>query len=195
MKEATICMEELKNSQNLFLDEIKSRGGSLKKQREKFKYMKACGRDIKTSIWYDGDPCKAVQKSSSRCCSLQETNKHNSSYHLHFKMQSDLAENILSWRKKKSTLNLKGAFTLKNALTFTQQSNNQTVHLKQFTYKHKISVNCYKRHLQAGWWFPQQLRKRIFLFRDQNLGDHNASYWRGAGLCTVQESLEKGSCK
>lgn len=51
-------------------------------------------------------------------------NKTQLKYHLHFKMKFYLAENMLSWRIKKGTLNLKGAFTLKNALTFTQKGNN-----------------------------------------------------------------------
>lgn len=174
MKEVTVSMEELKNSQNLSLDEIKRRGGSLKKQREKFKHTGACGSDIKTSIMYNRSPCKAEQQQML----ISPGNKQTQlKYRLHFKKQSYLAENMLSWRKKKKKryFELERCIYLKNALTVTQQSNNETVHFKQFTYKHKISVNCYKRHLQAGWWFPQQLGKWIFLFQDQNLGDHNAS--------------------
>lgn len=120
MKEVTVWMEELKN---LFLDEIKSRERSFKKQREKFRCMRACGHHIKTSIWCDGGPYKAVQKSSKRCCSLQERNTTQVSPAFQEAV-------LLSWKhaqlKKKKTrhFELERYIYLKNALTFTQQSNN-----------------------------------------------------------------------
>lgn len=75
LKEVTVSMEELKNSQNLFLDEIKNRGESLKKQKEKFK--KACGHDIKTSIWYDGGPMQGCPEKQQQML-FSPGNKHNS---------------------------------------------------------------------------------------------------------------------
>lgn len=83
----------IKNSQNLFLDEIKSRGRSLNKQREKFKYMRACGHHIKTSIYCDGGPCPEKQQQMLFSPGNEQTQPK---YHLHFKMQFYLAENMLS---------------------------------------------------------------------------------------------------
>lgn len=113
MGKVTVCMEELKKLQNPISDEIKSRGRSLSR-------LHHCHRFSRQAFGMTETHARLPIKAAAAGAVLPRK-QTQLEYHLCFKMQSYLAEDMLSLKKKNQ---LERCICLKNALTFTQQSNN-----------------------------------------------------------------------
>lgn len=114
MGKVTVCMEEIKKLQNPISDEIKSRGRSLSRLHHCYRFSRQAFGTTETHARL---PIKAA--AAGAVIPRKQTQLE---YHLCFKMQSYLAEDMLILKKKK--IQLERHICLKNALTFTQQSNN-----------------------------------------------------------------------